>query len=339
MNYAILRIRKIHTQPALQAAQKHNKREFPLPNANAALKALNQSLVDAPSFTQRWQEVVAEEEALQGHPIKVRKNAVIAVELVSSFSRDSVPQSRVNDWALANLAWVQNKYGPEHVISCELHMDEETPHLHTVIVPIDQRGHLCAKSLFNGRQGLKALQTDYGKAMEQFGLSRGERFSKAKKEDLRSFYKAVNNAVSLPDRLPGEEDAQYADRLASSLKEARLLLVKEKRAKERAFSDSKTKEAQVFSRFSHPISLYEDLNQKFGGDVERVVERIRLYRRLEKAKEEDLFPILKKAEEALGVRDAPLFNWAKETKKARPLYEEDGELPMPPLDSGGTEIG
>ena len=57
------------------------------------------------------------------------------------------------------------------------------------------------------------MQDDYSKAMAQFSLSRGERRSKAKHEDLSEFSRALNKAVSRkpPQREQFKSDQEFQE--------------------------------------------------------------------------------------------------------------------------------
>ena len=41
-----------------------------------------------------------------------------------------------DNWIDANMKWLKDTFGSENLVSCVLHMDEKTPHLHPTIVPI-----------------------------------------------------------------------------------------------------------------------------------------------------------------------------------------------------------
>ena len=43
---------------------------------------------------------------------------------------------RLDSWIDANLKWLRETFGNENLVSCVLHMDEKTPHLHATVVPI-----------------------------------------------------------------------------------------------------------------------------------------------------------------------------------------------------------
>ena len=47
-----------------------------------------------------------------------------------------VQQGHLNRWTDANLKWLRDTFGADNVVSCVLHMDEKTPHLHATVVPI-----------------------------------------------------------------------------------------------------------------------------------------------------------------------------------------------------------
>lgn len=100
-------------------------------------------------------------------------------------------EGKLYQWCQANIKWLQDRFGEENVVSCVLHMDEKTPHLHATVVPIvttlrkrrEREGEakyqtkqagprLCADDVMS-RMKLRSYQDSYAKAMERFGLSRG----------------------------------------------------------------------------------------------------------------------------------------------------------------------
>lgn len=93
-------------------------------------------------------------------------------------------------WIEANLKWLHETFGKENVVSCVLHMDEKTPHLHATIVPIvnteRQRREREGEKKYNTKSGprlsaddvlkrakLHEYQNTYAAAMSEFGLKRG----------------------------------------------------------------------------------------------------------------------------------------------------------------------
>lgn len=91
-------------------------------------------------------------------------------------------------WVQENINWMCEKYGKENIVRFTLHMDERTPHIHAVTVPITKDGGLSAKSYANGKKELRMLQTDYAKSMECFGLERGLERVGVRHESAQEYY-------------------------------------------------------------------------------------------------------------------------------------------------------
>jgi len=91
-------------------------------------------------------------------------------------------------WVQENINWMCEKYGKENIVRFTLHMDERTPHIHAVTVPITKDGGLSAKSYANGKKELRMLQTDYAKSMECFGLERGLERVGIRHESAQEYY-------------------------------------------------------------------------------------------------------------------------------------------------------
>jgi len=105
-------------------------------------------------------------------------------------------EGRLDDWVEANLKWLYHTFGKENVVSCVLHMDEKTPHLHATVVPIVntprqrreregekknkvKQGNRLSADEIMARAKLRNYQTTYAEAMHPFGLERGIVGSKA----------------------------------------------------------------------------------------------------------------------------------------------------------------
>ncbi len=98
---------------------------------------------------------------------------------------------RLDDWCRANIKWLHDTFGEDNLVSCMLHMDEKTPHLHATVVAVvstrrkrrEREGEpkykekapaprLCANELMT-RSKLRQYQDTYAQAMAGFGLKRG----------------------------------------------------------------------------------------------------------------------------------------------------------------------
>ncbi|MCX6068224.1 MAG: plasmid recombination protein [Chloroflexi bacterium] len=137
---------------------------------------------------------------------------------------------KVKAWAVASLAWAKRQWS-DQLASAVLHLDEQTPHLHLLVVPRVKSAtgawKLNSKALFD-RERLRELQTGYGDALAPLGIRRGEPGSQAVHSEVRQFYGAVNAAKTLPERVrlppapmapepPNGMAAGAADALGSAL--------------------------------------------------------------------------------------------------------------------------
>ena len=88
------------------------------------------------------------------------------------------------------------RVGRENIVSAVVHMDEKTPHLHLVFVPLTEDNRLCAKEIIGNRANLTKWQDDFHAYMvEKYpDLERGESASKTGRKHIptRLFKQAVN---------------------------------------------------------------------------------------------------------------------------------------------------
>lgn len=115
----------------------------------------------------------------------LRKDAVKFIPMVMTGSHKEMKEifsdnKKANAWVKANYEFVCKEFGKENIVRFTLHLDEKTPHIHAVVVPLTNDGRLSAKERFGNRNDLSDRQTRYADAMEQFGLKRGIVGSKAK---------------------------------------------------------------------------------------------------------------------------------------------------------------
>lgn len=322
--YCILSVKKYHTFPQLAALQKHNNRDIALPNVDKTLSVHNVELVaHNEKYTDTWHDIVKEKEIKHNKKIKIRKNAVIAIEIVTGFSNGDF---NVQKWAEKSLEWIEERFGEGNIIASTLHLDETSPHLHTEVVPITDDGRLCAKEFINGRTDLKKMHTSYAKEMEEFGLQRGEYNSKAKKKQLTDFYKSVKkaDAASLPPQMSGESIEDYLLRMEEYCKKMKMGYLKVKMELESSQTLAETRVAQEFSKYTHAVSLYEDLFVKFDGDEKAVNNRLNAYRKIENRTPSDaLSGLIQNLLIKFENKATPLVNWAEKGKVKLKKKEEE----------------
>lgn len=312
-NKCVLHIEKMHTFQQLYSQQRHNNREIPLANVDKNKTVENKIIFSygGMSYTDAWHEIIKKQEILSNKKVFKRSNSVIALDIMTSFSKDA--NINVDQWAKENLKWMKETFGEENIIACTLHMDETTPHIHTEVVPI-VNGRLCAKELTGGRKAMADLQTSYGKAMEVCGLERGNKKSRSKKRDLTKFYSSVNSAVSakLPPKMRGEEDEDYLKRMEEYCRKMKLANENLMLQLEEAKGITNSKIAEEFAKYTTAVSFQEDLMEKYDDDEQEVTTRLTTYRRIENMMpKKDLDTLLKNIIQRYHQNETPLVNWAR----------------------------
>lgn len=133
----------------------------------------------------------------------IRKDAVTHLNIVLTGSHDRMQDiasdpERLRNWAADNFRFVCNRYGHLNVVEFAVHMDERTPHIHCVVVPLTKDGRLSAKSVMGDRRAMSRLQDDYGKAMqEKYGLQRGIEGSTATHDSVREYYGRIKESLKV----------------------------------------------------------------------------------------------------------------------------------------------
>jgi len=144
--FAILRTAKLKTYGNIGGAGAHNNRTRETPNAdpgiqNVKLRGSNDLVSD----------VKARLGVLSKPP---RKNAVLAVETLLTASPEffkGKTDAEILAWAEYSLESMKLFWGEENVVAADLHLDESTPHIHVVSVPIAD-GKLSCREFLGGRK-------------------------------------------------------------------------------------------------------------------------------------------------------------------------------------------
>lgn len=179
-------------------------------NANKARTHLNRELITFPDGVRSRTEAVQYRIDNAGLHRKVGKNQTKAIRIILTGSHEQmmkIEQSgKLDKWTDANLKWLRDTFGEDNVVSCVLHMDEKTPHLHATVVPIvtgerkrksregekkyrTQTGPRLSADDVMGRGRLFTYQNTYAEAMREFGLQRGVVGSTAKHQSNGEFYR------------------------------------------------------------------------------------------------------------------------------------------------------
>ena len=91
----------------------------------------------------------------------------------------------IEQWAKDVYDWCANRYGQENIVGFQVHLDESSPHIHALIVPVGQRtksGRECVmwsakfgKNRYEYGQILREMHTSlYEEVGSKYGLERGD---------------------------------------------------------------------------------------------------------------------------------------------------------------------
>lgn len=273
--YAIIRVEKHTTLGTVAAAGHHLDRTRTTPNADAKKAHLNRTWSGCEWVP--WGDATREPGAhlaavrarlkdFQARGGKVQKNAVIALEAIMTASPEAfkAPDFDFEGWLSAQTDYLATTFGKQNIASVVLHLDEETPHVHALVVPelqrLEKRGKkpadpskprpaklkpvLSASHWVDGRAKLAALQTDYASAMSRFGLQRGKERSGARHVPVGEYYARGAALVAQIEQLQAEVERlkPAAERLPAverQLTEAHALIdsLQASRAEQRARID------------------------------------------------------------------------------------------------------
>lgn len=143
MAKAVFGCAKLRSWGELGASSHHLRRSIPTSNADPARLDDNEWLIGGPEIENRVREMI------DSHGIKPRSNAVIAEEVLlsvgPSFFRPDDPElsgtwrkDRLSFFRKNALRFLHENFG-DRVAAAVLHLDESTPHIQAVIVPIHER--------------------------------------------------------------------------------------------------------------------------------------------------------------------------------------------------------
>ena len=223
--YSIMEIGKIKISQVASLTNRynHDKRIADCENADPEKRYLNETLVKVPGMPGETKTYVqGVEERIHALPYyqdhKIRKNVV----LTFSKEADEALRMDIEEWKKRNIEFLRNTFniapdGRSNIISMEYHGDESTPHIHAVVVPIDERGRLNARRFTGGSRMISDLQTSYAKEMSVFGLERGLEGSSARHVDIRKWYGSINKAMDVPVPTNGESAIDYYSRLREDI--------------------------------------------------------------------------------------------------------------------------
>lgn len=169
---------------------------------------------------------------------KIRTDAVKFNTHILSGSHEDMKaifkdKQKSDAWIKDNYEFMKKEFGEKNIVRFSVHLDEKTPHIHAVTVPLTADGRLSSKEVLGNKTTLTKRQDRYAEAMAKYGLERGKRGSGVKHEDAKEYYARVNEANKgknvdehiVKNKVLGLEVNVNKDKTIESLKDA---LVSEK---------------------------------------------------------------------------------------------------------------
>ncbi len=230
LNYAIFRSQPIYTLSDLAQIGSHNKREKKAyksnPDINMELTKNNIELVpltekyvkgfynitkDYKKEHDKRMETEREDRKRSFKDMVDKSNNVVADELLFTATNDFFKTMKKEDiilWANTCMEFVYKDMGytKDQVLHATVHMDEKTPHLHCVVVPLikklDKRTKtmkytISKKQYIKDKQHLSTLQDQYHQRLvdKGFDLERGIKNSDNEHINIKE-YKRITKKIS-----------------------------------------------------------------------------------------------------------------------------------------------
>ena len=226
INYAIFRSEPIYTLQDLAQIGSHNKREKKAYNSNPNIKIeLSKNNIDIVPLSEKYikgfynltKEYKKEHDERMKTEREDRKRTfnqmlnksknVIADELIFTASHtffDNMSNEDIKNWANTCMEFVYEDLGykKEQLLHATVHLDEETPHLHCVVVPLikkfdkrtnTERYTISKKQYIKDKNHLSELQDKYHTRLVNKGydLERGIKGSDTKHQKVKEFKKTT----------------------------------------------------------------------------------------------------------------------------------------------------
>ena len=198
MSYAIMRMNKLGKSD-IGHTENHNERknnEYSNTDIDVGKSCLNYQLIKCDNYKHdimnRIEKGYTQEKA-------IRKDAVVATEFLFTSDKDffdKLTKEETSSFFEKSLEFLKNEFGEQNIISATVHLDETTPHLHSLIVPITDDGRLSMKNFLDGKKDLCKFQDRYfekiSKEFPQLERGQSKTITESKHKDLKELKKETN---------------------------------------------------------------------------------------------------------------------------------------------------
>ena len=208
MSYAIIRNEKLTRAKAI-GAYRHNERK----TNNHSNKNIDGSKTELNYYIKKNElsyikefDRIKEKYNLKG---QIRSNSIIMCEMIFTsdpkfFDEIGYQESKRYFQESYNFICNYKNLGEENIISAVVHIDEDTPHMHLLFIPVvhtkDKQGNkidkICSRDFWKGKNSYRDLQNVYFKHISEkgFNLERGELVEITNREHFSiQEYKQITN--------------------------------------------------------------------------------------------------------------------------------------------------
>lgn len=272
MSYAIIRNEKL-TRAQAMGAYKHNERKtrnHSNKNIDSTKTELNYYLKkNELSYIKKFDKI-KEKYDLKG---QIRSNSNIMCEMVFTSDQkffDKIGYEESKRYFEESYKFIcgYKNLGEQNIISAVVHMDEDTPHMHLLFIPVihttDKQGNkidkVCCRDFWKGKNSYRDLQNAYFKHISEkgFKLERGELVEVTNREHYSvQEYKKITNFENTKELLnsikleipetPDIKDFQ------------KIMLNRDEKIKNRII---KPKDELIKKLYNENISLYKELSKQ-----------------------------------------------------------------------------
>lgn len=295
-NYCILRIQKIKTFKQMEAAYKHNYRINQPANSDPTSEYMNKEVLPLKgnSYVEAFQNFTKQlGYGPEGKPF--RKNGVLALEVMLSFSPEAINNINIEKWEKDNMDFLEKTFctterNGDNILSAIGHFAESTYHIHAIVIPLKE-DHICASKFIDGPAKLRVLQDSYAEAMSSHNLQRPIQYSSATHTDIKRFYGELNRAldVSVPEWTKEDTPDSYQKKVKEDIKDRAAIFLREQKAHEAELrktkdihSNEKRELEKQLSNAKRTIRRYksekEEFEREFGSIkfVKKSIDTIKL---------------------------------------------------------------
>lgn len=223
MSYAIIRNAK-YTLNQINVIFRHNERKntnYANKDINTSMKKVNYSLKECNAPYSKRVNQLLNEYNLKG---KIKNTSNVACEYIITASPEFfevLAENEIKRYFETAYKFICNfkNLGEQYIVSAKVHMDESTPHMHLVYLPVvhtmDKKSgksieKLCCTDFWKGKNSYKVLQDNFYKYITRagFNLERGNNTDNKhiKIEDLKKItnyelQKYERNSVKLENEI------------------------------------------------------------------------------------------------------------------------------------------